>query len=554
LIIHHHRYHQLFFACFALIALILIGANFYGVINISKSIAIYLLQSVLLIYSSYLYLVLRKFHLSSTKYLELYKTSPGAFILLYKNGLAEVSEEALSLLKASAPINSISALKSYINKDDIDVLKKLSTRPSKLSPEHHGEIDITSSDGAKTYIRYIAARKKLKHSPGCKVVMWLFESTKSKQQELALIKYLNKYRLFSFELNLLLDSLPLAIWRRESDLSIALRSQGYADMLNKAGCAEDIESFADVEDYMLKKLHTKSHDELIYKKKLTLAGKSTLLKFVEIPTPDVGGTVGYALEIPELSNLEDRVKTLQTTLDTMLDTFPQGILIVGSNGNVELVNRSFIKFFSIDEAILTTRISFSSLIDKMQEKGTLPETKNYKALKESYLSLLDPNSSRSIFHMHLPNNTTLRVSVTGGPSLNTIFVYDDVTHSLSTERAYKDLLLSFRTAAETSVNPMAIFGQDSRLKFHNAAFSSIFKEETSQLLASNPRFDQLLDSLSIQGDFDEMLAEFNYSMHSRQEKSYAYNALDGHGVRVLFKPLPNDTVLVRFHHLTPTQM
>lgn len=516
-------------------------------------IAIYLLQSIFIIYSYYLYFFLRKTLSTTAKRLSIHKTTPGSYILLYRNGSITVSNSALGLLSPSATLSSLSDLRHYLPKEEIDALKQLSKSPYTPKQQHCGEIHVSTPGKAENYLRYTAIRSKLKHMAKCTVVIWLFECTEAKQQELSLIKYLNKYRLFSFELDLLLNSLPMAVWRREDDMSIVMRSKGYKNLLLQAGYPEDIESFTDAEDYMLKKLDAKRYNELTYKKNLTISGRATLLKFVEIPTPNVGGTVGYAMEIPELSKLEDKTLTLQTTLDTILDTFPQGILIINNNGNVEAANRAFIKIFSIDESLLERHISFSSLIDKMQESGSLPETKNYKNLKEEYLDLLDPNNPRTIFHMHLPNNTTLRVSITGESGFNTILVYENVTELLNTERAYKDLLLSFRTAAETSINPMAIFGQDYKLKFYNQAFSSIFKEDVTQVLAGNPRFDKLISLLPTKTNIDDIVLEFDSAMHTREERVYTYYSQDNHVNKVFFKPLPNNTLLIRFYHLPSSE-
>ncbi len=294
----------------------------------------------------------------------------------------------------------------------------------------------------------------------------------------------------------LLDALPLPVWRRGADLSLVYCNLAYARAVDRdpeAVLAEGIElpgtALTEVSRSLARRARS-AEAAVIESHHVVVAGERRLLELSERVLS--GGTAGCALDLTATEEVQDQLTRHIGAHAEVLETLGSAIAIYGPDMRLKFFNSAYARLWRVDESTLSEEPHLNDVMEMLREGRRLPEQPDFPAYKAEllrlYSTLIEPIEELQ----HLPDGTTLRVTVTPHPFGGVLFTYEDVTDRLALERSYNTLIAVQRETLDNLYEGVAVYGVDGRLKLHNPAFARIWKLPMS-LLVSEPHARQVTD-------------------------------------------------------------
>lgn len=263
-----------------------------------------------------------------------------------------------------------------------------------------------------------------------RAIIFVQDVTRLKLRKLELQKLLSKYRVMSYELDSLLNALPIPIWKRDIEGVMLYSNDAYNQMVKDAGYDIDEEN----EIYDVNSVNLDYIGGAV-KKVFIQNNKPEYYLFSELPLIEgQKARAGFAQNISELEVLQKSSSINVNTLQNLIDCLEAGVLIVNITGNVAYFNQALCRLFLLDEAWLYQKPSFSSLLDKMNEKGVLPSMKSYKKFKQQQLRYLQEYSEKDILFLYLNNGDSIRITISPTQGGDTLFIYENISKSMLLEQ------------------------------------------------------------------------------------------------------------------------
>src|SRR5690606_2885678 len=135
----------------------------------------------------------------------------------------------------------------------------------------------------------------------------------------------------------------------------------------------------------------------------------------------------------------------------------------------------------------------SEVLDRLRELRRLPEQVDFSEFKRQRLRRFQTLIESFEELEHLPDGTTVRVSVHPHPFGGVLITYEDVTDTLKLERTYNTLLEVQRATLDNLYEGVAVYGGDGRLKLYNPAFQRIWGLPV-ELLGREPHVRELVQA------------------------------------------------------------
>jgi PAS domain-containing protein len=397
------------------------------------------------------------------------------------------------------------------------------------------------------YIRYLA---KQINTPQCNgVLIWFYDISTSMEEELNLMHHFHNYRSICYELDLIINALPIPVWKREENRNITFCNQAYKDLIVKIGINNSNKAIPEI-DSSLSDLSYKqgATDKLNFKKALIIDNELQILKINELRLHS-GEYVGFCYFISDLEHAEKKNLISNTTIKNIIENNNSAIFIVNNLGIVYHYNKAFIDFFDLSNDWLSTLPTFSSLLDKMREKGKLPEVKNYKEYKHQQMYYLTKLAQYETFFMHLLDGSTLRVSVIPSQGGDTIFIYENISTQLTLERDYNEQLAVMNSMISSYLIPVALFSKNGTLHMYNDSFSNLF-EISPNLLEQKLHFKEILELqhslIANDEDYNAYKQALINSIESKNKAKSTFHHISKGNIRVNIEPLPDNSFMLKY--------
>jgi signal transduction histidine kinase len=212
--------------------------------------------------------------------------------------------------------------------------------------------------------------------------------------------------------------------------------------------------------------------------------------------------------------------------------------------------------WGIETDWLATGPSLDELLERLRERRRIPEFADFRAFKRQQLamftSLIEPQQEL----LHLPDDRTLRLSVSPHPLGGLVFVYEDVTDRLALERSYNTLIEVQRESLDNLFEGIAVIGSDGRLKLHNPAYRKIWGLSDVDL-EGEPHLSEIVEKTrSFYDDGGNWPAQKQRIIAGISAATLARDLLDradGTVLQVATVPLPDGNVLLSYLDVTDTQ-
>ncbi len=348
----------------------------------------------------------------------------------------------------------------------------------------------------------------------------------------------------------LLDTLPMPIWLRDSELRLAF--------VNVAG-----QELVDADPTLAERAR-RDGQPVSERRLLDDGGVARLMEMTEIPLGESGdearpgGALGFAIERTEGA-------AASATPDAVLESLSTGVAVFDAETRLVSFNSAFQRMWKLEADWLRQRPDFSELLDRMRDLRQLPEVADFKAYKAEGLAqfkaLAAAGSPPLSELMHLPDTRTVRRTATPGGDGGLIIAYEDVSDQFGLQRSVNELDAVQRETLDNLNEAIAVFGGDGRLKLSNPSYDKLWGFD-AEFLASGPHIAEVADrmrSLTPPPDAadswtDETWAAYREAMIpgwlSRGSGAGHLRLTNGVAVDFANVPLPDGAVLLSYQDVT----
>jgi len=357
----------------------------------------------------------------------------------------------------------------------------------------------------------------------------------------------------------MLDALPLMVWRRGTDLSLAQVNRAYVDAIQpgadddgtrRPSELEDVEVLADP---ALARRARSSGLAQSESRHVVIGGSRRLMEFNEVPSED-SGVVGYALDFTHLEEVQEELSSHVAAQSDVLENLAVAVAIYGSDTRLKFYNSAYARLWDADPGWLDTEPTLGDELEKLRERRLVTEQVDFRAHKQEQIALFTSLIAPTETLVHLPDGKTLFKRVSPHPLGGLMFTYEDVTDRLSLEARYNTMIEVQRRTLDNLYEGVSLIGPDGRLKLCNSAYGRLWQLSEADL-AGEPRLADLVDKTRHfypvdDQDWEEQRAEVLSRLMSREPVSGSYDRADGSILQYAGVPLPDGMMLMTYFDVT----
>ncbi len=358
-----------------------------------------------------------------------------------------------------------------------------------------------------------------------------------------------------------LNQLPLPVWLRREDLSLAWVNRAAAGILESdadAVVAEQKELFVGTLGEDGRWLAEQAQLDMAQRQEmahLIVGGERRYMLVTELPLsqPDAA-LIGMAVDMTKLEEKEKELKRHIDGNDAVLERLGAAIAIFGADQRLKFYNQAYVDLWAFDEPILRSEPLFSEVLEELRIKRMTAEHADFAAYRRDqqklFTSLIEPVEELQ----HLPDGRMLRALVTPHPFGGLMFIYEDVSRRYELETSYNTLVAVQRETLNNLSEGICVYGPDGKLKLFNPAFVSIWNLEVA-FLETQPHAADVLQKLRpffkvSDEDWPNLHSEMVAVTLDRTPRSGRLERAEGSVLDYLGLPLPDGAVLHSFLDIT----
>ncbi|MBI3498462.1 MAG: PAS-domain containing protein [Proteobacteria bacterium] len=351
----------------------------------------------------------------------------------------------------------------------------------------------------------------------------------------------------------LLDLLPWPIWRRGRDVVLAWVNRAYADTLGVSretvlsqssalvSAAAEARALAE-RAQRTGRAQSESHSVVV-------RGQRRLLDVTEQPMAG-GELAGYAEDVTVVAETQDELARHVAAHGEVLQRLATALAIYGKDKRLKFYNAAYVRLWRHDPRWLKGEPSLAEEIEVLRERRRLPEYSDFAQHKQQRLNLFTQLIEPVEELMHLPDGTTLMMTVAPHPFGGLVFTYEDVTDRLALESSYNTLIAVQRETLDNLNEAIAVFGSDGRLRLTNPAFAQLWS--LPPLLAPGTHVNDLARRMGLAlagADPGDLAAD---PEAAREPSGARIERQDGRVVDYGRVPLPDGATLMIYQDVTDT--
>ena len=378
-------------------------------------------------------------------------------------------------------LKTIEDLQDSLDNEDADTIGRLYK-----NLKHYGqEFETTLSlKGTKKTLKLIGKRGTLSDTPHIFNVIWVFDITEYTQKVHQALNSLHSLEHREDEFHQSLDTLPMPIWIRDEEHKLTWVNVPYASIINDTSEAI-IEEQKELPLSPVKKIGKRGPKTLAQRAIaqnriqtqsgfIVINGKRARVDVQEIPLPK-GGTLGCAIDISRIEELESEMRHVQDSNYEVLEQLNTAIAVFDTDTNLEFYNAAYENLWALDGQWLNKRPKITEILDKLREGRKLPEQANFQQYKQDWLEhftqLIDPHEEI----LYLPDGTMMRMILVPRPRGGLLTTFEDVTRKFELETSYNTLVAVQQETLNNLAEGIAVIGEDGCLKLFNPTFIKLWE-------------------------------------------------------------------------------
>ncbi|XGA07965.1 MAG: PAS-domain containing protein [Wolbachia endosymbiont of Xenopsylla cheopis] len=219
----------------------------------------------------------------------------------------------------------------------------------------------------------------------------------------------------------ILDIIPYPIWKRDHGFKISVYNTSYSK------CIKNLKK-------ILNSNISKSNASSKYytgAEHVIINNERKLYNFTEVRVEKSNKFIGYAEDITQIEQLNNKLNNYITIQKTLLASLPIAIVIYDENQKLQFYNRAFVDFFSFDSLLLAAKPTYEEIFSLLKIKDT-SESNNYN--NKQKFKFLNTLSDPYNYLLHLADDRTLSVLIIPHAIEGLIFLYEDITNKSKTSQ------------------------------------------------------------------------------------------------------------------------
>ena len=344
-------------------------------------------------------------------------------------------------------------------------------------------------------------------------------------------------------LGVVFQTLPIALWSRRPDFSLATENPAAQELFLLAGGELTTELSARAQ--RLKRPQSESRAAI-------RSGQCRLFDFTELSIPG-GGTVGYAIDVTALEQSQAELARRLAAHVDVLEFLGTAVAVVGPDLRLKFFNTAYARLFQFDPKWLAGEPMLSEMLEQLRDRRKLPETADFQAYKRGQsrqiTGIIEPQESL----MHLPDGSTLRTTIAPHPLGGAILAYEDVTDRLVLERSYNTLIEVQRETLDNLQEAIVVFGGDGLLKLRNPAFARLWNIDPDAVPADRhigEVVELMRPLLPVEADWSAFKANMIAGVFERTPQAGRLMRPDGRIVDFANVPLPDGATQIVYVDVT----
>ncbi|MFN4088921.1 MAG: ATP-binding protein [Alphaproteobacteria bacterium] len=297
----------------------------------------------------------------------------------------------------------------------------------------------------------------------------------------------------------LLDAMPLPVWQRARDLSLAFCNRAYAAAVDAEAPAaalvdgrEIAAGLVDPSGRALAERAIRAGAPQSESHHIVVAGSRRFVEFCEFPLGDAGFVGGYAQDFTAMEGIQANLNLHIDAHAEVLEQLRSGIAMFGPDGHLRFFNRGYAALWRLDAEWLAGEPALGEILEVLRERRRLPEVADFRAYKQTRLAMFQAVLEPREEYLYLPDDTTVREIVAPHPLGGLMFLYEDVTDRLALETSYNTLTAVQRETLNELREGVAVYGTDGRIKLCNPAFLRHWRL-TEGFVAAEPHIAEVVE-------------------------------------------------------------
>lgn len=361
----------------------------------------------------------------------------------------------------------------------------------------------------------------------------------------------------------ILDSLPMPIWWRTTDLSLEWVNQAHriavkGDKFSYSPTSELelVRNISEKEARALAKRAVSKKTPQSEKRWLDVDGESRSFELVEIPLK-CGEVVGFGHDITERDSAVWGLSRYSEASIEIFNRLQSGVAIFDSNRSLIFYNETYLRLWEFDKNWLSQQPKHDEIIESLRQRRLLPEQVDFPAYRDNilgyYTSLISPLEELEV----RPDGRTVRSVVSPHPPGGILIINHDVTDQLEIKRSKNTSEAVQKIIIDQLQEGVAVFGGDGRLKLFNTRFSKIW-DLPIEFLQEQPHVTKVLEACRylLQKDsgndtgwryLSDRIIEH---VLGRKQHIGRVNFSDGRTISYSGMPLPDGNIVYIYFNLT----
>lgn len=356
-----------------------------------------------------------------------------------------------------------------------------------------------------------------------------------------------------------LGTLPFPVWLRDADGRITWVNAAYAAATDAPSEPQAVASGTELmepADRAEAARRRRAREPFAKRVAAVAAGQRRVFDVIERPA--ALGAAGIAVDVTELETARAELAVEMETHKRTLDQLATAVAIFDANKRLVFHNEAFRQLWDLDPAFLHQGPADGDILDRLRERGDLPEQSNYREWKKALHRVYEAVDTEPRIHeWPLPDGRFLRVVQNPDPAGGVTYVFDDLTQRLKLETQVQALGRVQRETIDHLDEAVAVFGSDGRLSLSNRAFAALW-ELPAEILEAKPRIDQItglcLPYVKDGGVWSDIRAAVTALAYERRQHTFRIERTDGSVLDTVTAPLPGGATLVTFRNVTDMVM
>ncbi len=351
----------------------------------------------------------------------------------------------------------------------------------------------------------------------------------------------------------LLNAMPMPVWLKTRDGKITWVNRAYVQAVESDNEDEVLSRQIELLDSRERQSALKSiakGDDFRQRMPIVVGAERKAHDVIMLP---LGETIaGAAIDVAAIATAQGELERQITAYDRTLDHVATAVAMFNKEQRLKFFNEAFLKLWPLDVDWLNSNPTASSVLDRLRERGVLPETANYREWKAKTLDCYSTGSEFEDWWL-LPDGRIIHVRAEQQPDNGVTFLFADESERLALESRYNALINVQRETLDSLKEGVAVFAADGRLKLHNSSFASIWRLDRDDLNKA-PFIDEIIsavaDNKDEAGAWQSIRGAATSYLDTRQQRAGQMVRADLSVIDYATTPLPDGGTLVTFADVT----